>query len=151
MYVKLGLSEYKEGDTDLLFDLLKLMAANQSDYTLTLRYLAYSFKDQNKWLDLFDDKQLALAWLTKYHKRVNEAGTTEEKITNKLNAINPKFILRNWVAEIAIRQAEDKKDYTMIDNLLNILHLPYDEHTEFNYLASPAPEQYQNICVSCSS
>ena len=64
---------------------------------------------------------------------------------------NPKYILRNYIAEIAIRKAQDENDYTEIENLMKILGTPFDEHPEFEHYAGHPPEWAQQIEVSCSS
>ena len=62
--------------------------------------------------------------------------------------INPKFILRIYLLENAIRQAEDDNDYSEIENLLKIFQSPYDE---YNRYAEYPPEWASQIEVSCSS
>lgn len=151
MHHKLGLVDQQEGDRDLWIDLVKLMIEQQADYTLSFRYLADSFTNENKWLSLFHDKKMAAQWLDQYHKRIQLEFISSDDIQARLNAINPKFILRNWVAEMAIRAAEDKHDYTLIGEILNILHSPFDEHFEYEHLAKPAPKDFKHLQVSCSS
>lgn len=68
-----------------------------------------------------------------------------------MDCVNPKFILRNYLAEIAIRKAEDAQDYSEIERLLNILHHPFDKWTEFEDYASHPPNWARQISVSCSS
>jgi len=68
-----------------------------------------------------------------------------------MNNINPKFILRNYLAEIAIHKAEDEKDYSEIDVLFKILQQPFDEWPEFESYAGHPPEWANDIAVSFSS
>ena len=143
MRQKIGLKKNDSSKDNLWISLLNLMNKNRADYTLSFRYLSDSFDNKEKWLSLFKNKLEAENWLNIYHQNV--------KKTESLNLVNPKFILRNWVAELAIRSAEDHQDYKLIDDLLKILHNPYDEFQEFDYLSKPAPTEYQNLCVSCSS
>jgi hypothetical protein len=72
----------------------------------------------------------------------------ERKIS--MESVNPKFILRNYLAEIAIRKAEDNQDYSEIEKLLNILHHRFDEWIEFENYASLPPNWARQISVSCS-
>ena len=68
-----------------------------------------------------------------------------------MNAVNPKYVLRNWVAETAIRAVEDQGDAAPLDRILRLVQSPYDEHPgEEEFAAPPAPE-YGGLCVSCSS
>jgi len=136
-------------DDDLWIALVTLMAEQQSDYTLTFRYLSDSFTSPETWRGLFTDKAPAASWLNTYHAHMK--AEDPKALKARLNAINPKFVLRNWVAETVIRMAEDEGRYSMLDTLLSILHHPYDEHEDFAYLAAPAPERYSKLGVSCSS
>lgn len=64
--------------------------------------------------------------------------------------INPKYILRNYMAEVAIKKAENK-DYSEIEQLFNLLQNPFDEQPENETYASFPPEWAQEISISCSS
>ncbi|NOR41695.1 MAG: hypothetical protein GQ572_00040 [Gammaproteobacteria bacterium] len=68
-----------------------------------------------------------------------------------MKKVNPKYILRNYMAEVAIRKAQHEHDYSEIDNLMKILSKPYDEHPEYEHYAGHPPEWAQNIEISCSS
>jgi uncharacterized protein YdiU (UPF0061 family) len=70
---------------------------------------------------------------------------------SKMKKINPKYILRNYMAEAAIRKAEDENDYSEIDRLFNLLQKPFDEQPENESYAGLPPEWAQEISVSCSS
>lgn len=62
-----------------------------------------------------------------------------------------KYILRNYMAQIAIDKAERDKDYREIDVLMSILKAPFDEHPEHNHYATAPPDWANDIEVSCSS
>lgn len=63
----------------------------------------------------------------------------------------PKYILRNYLAELAIRKAEDEQDYSEIDSLFRMLQKPFDEQAEFEDYAGHPPAWAGDIAVSCSS
>ena len=67
-----------------------------------------------------------------------------------MNRVNPKFILRNYLAQTAIEKAQ-KKDFSEIDRLLVILRDPYAEHRGMESYAAPPPNWGEHIVVSCSS
>ena len=67
-----------------------------------------------------------------------------------MRAANPKYVLRNWLAEAAIRRAR-AGDYAEIDRVLRCLRHPFDEQPEFSALAAPAPDWARGLEVSCSS
>lgn len=70
----------------------------------------------------------------------------------RMNSVNPRYILRNWIAELAIRKAEDG-DYSEVDKISRILKKPYieQEEAEINGFAAERPEWANYIKVSCSS
>ena len=63
---------------------------------------------------------------------------------------NPKYVLRNWLAEVAIRQAQDR-DFSEVERLLACLRRPYDEQPEFAHYAALPPDWASGLEVSCSS
>jgi uncharacterized protein YdiU (UPF0061 family) len=65
-------------------------------------------------------------------------------------SINPKFVLRNHLGELAIRDAE-KGDYDQVDLLLKILQSPFEEHEAHAELAGKPPNWAKSISISCSS
>src|SRR6185312_15673066 len=131
MLAKLGLVREEEGDDRLIGDLLALMAQTRADYTLSFRKLTAEDRD---WLALFGDSNSdAEAWLSRYRVR------TESEDMSGLNAINPKFVLRNWVAETAIRAVEDKGDVATLDRIFRTLKTPFEEHDGDEAFAASPP------------
>ena len=68
-----------------------------------------------------------------------------------MKTVNPKYILRNYLVELAIRKAADEKDYSEVNRLLAIMQTPFDEQVEFSDYAREPPDWAQKIEVSCSS
>ena len=68
-----------------------------------------------------------------------------------MNSVNPKYVLRNYLAEIAIRKAEDLNQYDEIETLFNLLRSPFESHKGFESYDSEPPEWAQNLELSCSS
>jgi uncharacterized protein YdiU (UPF0061 family) len=67
-----------------------------------------------------------------------------------MRAVNPKYVLRNWMAEEAIRKAKDK-DFGGVAELLALLRRPFDEQPDFERYAAPPPDWAGSLSVSCSS
>lgn len=91
-------------------------------------------------------------WLTAYR---NALAKTPAKITDEIrrlsmNAVNPKFILRNYLLEEAIRAA-DKEDYSKVNELLKLSSNPFDEASISEIQTRPPPKWAYELCVSCSS
>ncbi len=68
-----------------------------------------------------------------------------------MDGVNPKYILRNYLAETAIRRAQDHHDYAETERLLALLRHPYDEQPEYEQYAADPPDWARRIAVSCSS
>ncbi|HWY63536.1 MAG TPA: YdiU family protein [Rhizomicrobium sp.] len=144
MRAKLGLVRDGGRDDDtLIAELLSLMAKVRADYTLTFRGL----QDAGEaWLTLFAPVHAeAAGWLVRYRAR------TENEARGAMNGVNPKYILRNWVAETAIRALEDNGDTGPLDHILRLVTIPYDDHPGADSFGQPPAPEYGGLSVSCSS
>jgi serine/tyrosine/threonine adenylyltransferase len=142
---KLGLVRQEEGDDDLIRSLLQLMAKTRADYAQSFRGLTETGED---WLFLFGlARTEALAWRERYRGRM--AGEGDRAAA--MNAVNPKYVLRNWVAETAIRAVEDQNDSGPLDRILKLVQSPFDEHAGEAVLAEPPAPEFSGLSVSCSS
>jgi uncharacterized protein YdiU (UPF0061 family) len=152
---KLGLAEARDDDPALAEDLLRLMAAARADHTITFRRLAgFSSAEgaANEPLrDLFLDREAFDAWAARYAARLRAEGSIDAERALRMNRVNPKYILRNHLAENAIRAAREG-DFGEVNQLLKVLERPYDEQPqhEATYAAFP-PDWAQLLEVSCSS
>ena len=68
-----------------------------------------------------------------------------------MDRVNPKYILRNYLAQTAISKAEKERDFSEIDLLLLLLERPFDEQPEMEHYAAQSPSWARHIEVSCSS
>lgn len=69
----------------------------------------------------------------------------------RMNRVNPKYILRNYLAQNAIAQAGQGRDFSEVDRLLTLLRRPFHEQPEIESYAVPPPDWARHIEVSCSS
>lgn len=149
---KVGFSETREGDAALISALLQAMQAGRADYTLTFRGLAGAAEgDAGVWLDLFgaEGRGKAEAWLAPYLARL-EAEPMAVRAAH-MDAVNPKYVLRNWVAETAIRAVEDHGDVATLDRIFRAVTSPYADKPEFDDLGAAPPPAMCGLSVSCSS
>lgn len=170
MAKKLGLSAF---DDELSTELLAILPLVETDMTIFYRKLAELELD-NKPLDDMDEalimplmeayyvpEQLTVDykkrmgdWLRNYMRRLREEGISDQARRVRMNAVNPKYVLRNYMAQLAIDKAESG-DYSMIDELLELLRRPYDEQTDKEAFAVKRPEWARQRAgcsmLSCSS
>lgn len=154
MCAKLGLP-FAEAAAPLVTGLLDLMAHNKVDYTIFFRALAgfdsrpdapnTALRDQFLAREDFD------AWAHNYAEHLRAAGSADSERAIAMNLVNPKYILRNYLAETAIQKARDMRDYSEIERLRQILAHPFDEQPEFGDYAKQPPDWARQIAVSCSS
>jgi serine/tyrosine/threonine adenylyltransferase len=150
MAAKLGLSHYNDTDEDLINQLLQLMASNNVDYTLFFRNLCRFSDDRTAARDMFIDRQAFDFWAEKYHQRLGRQPVTDEERRQQMWSTNPKYILRNYMAQAVIEQAQ-QGDYSGVNLLLEVLQNPYAEHPRAQQYAGLPPDWAETISVSCSS
>ena len=158
MAEKLGLKSFQQDDHKLIKSLLSSMEKDHVDYSLMFRNLSNEDLEtvKQKCRDLFIDRPAFDDWFERYQERLAQDYELQDAAllasrSNQMKQVNPKFILRNYMAEIAIRKAQDEDDYSEIDKLMTILSAPFDEHEAFEHYAGHPPEWAQQIEVSCSS
>lgn len=151
---KLGLADSREGDAALADRLLALMHASRADFTLTFRRLSQvSKKDASgdgPVRDVFLDLPGIDGWLADYRTRLGADSLDDAARREAMNRVNPKFVLRNHLAETAIRQAKEK-DFSELERLAAVLRRPFDEQPENEAYAAMPPDWAGSLEVSCSS
>jgi uncharacterized protein YdiU (UPF0061 family) len=147
MRAKLGLPDAREGDADLLLELFRLLEARRIDWTNFWRALSH---DEGRALALLGDDASSREWFARYAKRVEDDPRGGEERRDAMLRTNPKYVLRNWVAQEAIA-ASERGDDSLARAVLEVVRAPYDEHPEREAWAAPAPEPYRDLAVSCSS
>lgn len=153
MSKKLGFVDVRIEYKELIDKLLALMASNKVDYTMFFRALSEESLEvvRERACNLFLDRDACSGWLDEYEKHLIDAGLPNEARSAQMKQLNPKYILRNYMAEVAIREATVDEDYSEIDRLIKILRTPFDEHDAFEHYAGHPPGWAQQISVSCSS
>jgi len=157
MRAKLGLHTKVDEDGRLFEAMFELLNQNKADYTRFFRELSsLDVKSPQAVIDLFIDREAASAWVDLYLARceleVDECGERVSAQTRceKMRRTNPKYILRNYLAQIAIDKAEEG-DFSEVNRLAELLKRPYDEQPEFDDYAKLPPEWGKKMEISCSS
>jgi uncharacterized protein YdiU (UPF0061 family) len=152
MRSKIGLQNADDNDQQLVSELLELMQASAADFTNTFRQLgSVSINDhQHPLRDNFINREDFDAWLVKYQQRLKSEGIDEAERQQAMAAVNPKYVLRNYLAQQAIDKAE-VGDYKELEQLAEVLSKPFDEQPKFEDYAKMPPDWGKRISVSCSS
>jgi uncharacterized protein YdiU (UPF0061 family) len=157
LHAKLGLTQLEQrADADrALFDtMFALMQANGVDFTLFFRRLgglkAADVSGDEALRDLFIDRPAFDAWAIQYRERLQAEASDDAQRQLAMNKINPKYVLRNYLAQVAIEKAQNK-DFSEVERLLAVLQRPYDEQPEHDHYAALPPDWASHLEVSCSS
>ena len=166
MAAKLGFKNFNaDSDEELLTDLFALLQAEETDMTIFFRKLAaVNLEEDPNHVDPFreawyaepsdDLLNRAKQWLSRYVDRAGQDVSSAHERKLRMNAVNPKYVLRNYLAQQAIDRSHEG-DHSMISELLEVMRKPYDEQPQFEHYASKRPEWARNKAgcsmLSCSS
>jgi uncharacterized protein YdiU (UPF0061 family) len=149
---KLGLFTERDGDAALAEGLLKNMASNQADFTLTFRRLCDAVAgpegDQGVRV-LFADPVAYDSWAAGWRLRLEEETVPVQARAAAMQMVSPAFIARNHVVEAVLDAAVERQDFQPFEELLEVLSRPYEERPDLERYATPArPEEFvsQTFC-----
>ncbi len=155
MSKKLGLRETMPDDGELIRKLPLILKEGRADYTNFFRRLSGFAADgsqgNGRIASVFENGSGFEEWAKLYAARLGAEKRGDNERREEMDSVNPKYILRNYLAEQAIRKAVDEHDYTEISRLHNLLKNPFSEQPESDRYAEPAPEWARNLVISCSS
>lgn len=150
---KLGLREPRDNDPALANALLTVLDRSKADFTTVFRLLADVRADSDA-VPAVRDHVLDLAgfdaWLADYRARLSAEQSDDAARAARMNRVNPKYVLRNHLAQAAIKKAQ-AGDFAEIETLRTLLARPYDEQPGMEAYAAPPPPGTQKVEVSCSS
>ncbi len=152
---RLGLSEARSEDAELLAVLFDLLQTQRVDYTRFFRALG-TFSAQTGALtaelaaEVADPAGLD-EWLLRYRDRLAAERNRDEERQARMARVNPVYVLRTWLAERAIRRAVDERDYGEVEKLRTLLKFPFSEHPGNDDYQRSAPDWARDLVVSCSS
>ncbi|WP_036594148.1 protein adenylyltransferase SelO [Ottowia thiooxydans] len=150
MAAKLGFTNSNEGTSALINDLLALMAKERTDYPIFWRRWAQHLAGQpvETVLDLFHDRPGIENCMQQLQELESKFG--QQPNANLALGSSPAIVLRNHLAEQAIALA-NQKDFSMIQQLLDVLENPFSEHPNHTTWAGFPPDWASSIQISCSS
>jgi len=147
---KLGLDTYSDEDLELIKHLLGVLQGLSVDYTLFFRTLSHYDGERKEVLKLGLYHTPMNDWLDAYDKRLELNSLSQEERQEKMLKTNPKYVLKNYMLQEAIDEAE-KGNYDLVDKLFKIAHDPYAEHVVLERWAGATPDEFKNNKLSCSS
>jgi uncharacterized protein YdiU (UPF0061 family) len=150
---RLGLTTAEEADQKLVERLLQLMQNSGVDYTLFFRRLGDepAALAVSRLRDDFVDLAGFDAWAKLYTARITRDGDyTEEQRRERMHAVNPLYILRNYLAQNAITAAESG-DYSEVRRLHEVLSQPFEVQAGMEQYAQRPPDWGKHLEISCSS
>ncbi|QLF94003.1 YdiU family protein [Pseudomonas sp. ABC1] len=152
MRARLGLARQEADDRDLVLGLLRLMQGSAIDYAGFFRELGDSAPEQA--LARLRDDFIDLAgfdhWARRYRARNEGESGDQAQRQARMHAVNPKYTLRNYLAQQAIEAAE-QGDYAPVRELHAVLSRPFDEQPDRQRYAERPPEWGKHLEISCSS
>ncbi len=167
LHAKLGLETIHDDDSALIDNLFAIMQSSKVDFTLFFRRLGdlrrqtierdtieretvNTVVTDAPLRDLFIDRTLFDGWAVQYRQRLQRESRSDTERRLAMRAVNPKYVLRNHLAQVAIEKAQ-RKDYSEIATLLTILAHPFDDQAEYDDYAALPPDWASQLEVSCSS
>ena len=154
LHAKLGLQTRQPDDKALIDSAFTIMQDSHADFTLFFRRLGnlkLEEKESDEPLrDLFIDRAAFDAWAVQYRARLRQESSSDDARRVAMHAVNPKYVLRNYLAQIAIEKAQNK-DFSEVERLLKVLEHPFDEQPENEHYAALPPDWASELEVSCSS
>lgn len=167
MRAKLGLTIEDVSDVALIQDLENILQLTETDMTIFFRNLGDFKKDESSnGIKIIHEafyhpteisetiKQRWHAWFESYSKRLQTELVPDHERKNQMNGVNPKYVLRNYMSQLAIDKA-NQDDYLLIDELFQLLKTPYDEQPEHQKWFAKRPEwarhKVGSSMLSCSS
>ena len=164
---KLGLTSIKSNEAQsLVHDLFELLASAETDYTIFFRKISDWQLDADTFLQTIspsfysietltsDLREKWVAWSKRYAERLKQDGKNAHERGVSMKEVNPKFVLRNYLAQNAINAAT-QGDLSVIERLMRVLQTPYAELPGEDDLAGKRPEWARHApgcsALSCSS
>lgn len=154
MRKKFGLVAEQAEDDELIRDFLGLLQDSHADHTIMFRELStFSTADgaANEPLrehflnrDRFDE------WAVRYRDRLRHERSHDDERCSRMNRVNPRYVLRNYLVQTAIEKAQNK-DFSEIDRLFTLLQDPFTDQQDMEAYALPPPNWGKHLAISCSS
>ena len=157
---KLGLDQRQDTDPALINDWMSLLASQSVDHTVAWRSLspvqhtqapALNATPPRALCDLFKDANALMPWWQAYVERLSHLPPEQQASWGqRMRTTNPKYVLRNHLAQLAI-DAAVQGNWQVMNDLKAVLDAPFDEHPAHHDWAGLPPAWAAGLSLSCSS
>jgi hypothetical protein len=163
---RLGLREHQISDPQLVSEIdlligewMNILKDEKADFHQSFRVLSEQLLsveslDFNSIADNFINADRVRQWCVNYHELqqnlLSLSNSTWTEIQQKMLRVNPKYVLRNHLAQEVIAAAE-QDDFSLCEAYLKVLTSPFDDHPELARFSKPPANQDKGIALSCSS
>jgi len=163
---KLGFASAQLGDEELVKSLDYLLCSTETDMTLFFRLLSRVHPGKEKGLQelfpaFYQPEEVVGGllerwerWVVQYQQRTMQEVSSPEERVAFMHRVNPKYVLRNYMAQLAIEAAE-RGEYTLLYELQTLLKAPYEEQPTLEKWFDKRPDWARTktgcSALSCSS
>ena len=152
MGCKLGLSILDSEFSELTQEMLQLLQSQQLDYSNFFRHLANNPSAMDCSIEL-------RSWLDRYLKLCDRESISHDERKKKMNAVNPKYILRNHLVQRALEMALKESDFSEVTRLRILLENPFKDRPEIfkkynidaDFYSQDTPQEFLGRQTSCSA
>ena len=149
---KLGLSILDSEFSELTQEMLQLLQSQQLDYSNFFRHLANNPSAMDCSIEL-------RSWLDRYLKLCDRESISHDERKKKMNAVNPKYILRNHLVQRALEMALKESDFSEVTRLRILLENPFKDRPEIfkkynidaDFYSQDTPQEFLGRQTSCSA
>jgi uncharacterized protein YdiU (UPF0061 family) len=151
---KIGLMTLETEDPNLFGSLLQTLSKLSIDFTFFFRQLSnYKVNRIDSLSELwnyYEKSEELIKWFSLYDQRLKKEVSDDNIRSTKMKSVNPKYVLRNYIAQEIIEDVE-KGESGKLKNWLEILYSPFAEHSEYESFSKPTAKAKKNFSISCSS
>jgi serine/tyrosine/threonine adenylyltransferase len=149
---KIGLASERDGDAELVRDLLQLMFEDKADFTLTFRQLgAAAGGPDDAVAALFVRPAVYRSWAERWRARLAAESHTPDEAQRMMDQVNPAFIPRNHIVEAVLQAAVSEQDYAPFETLLQVLARPFEDNAAWERYTIPPAESERVTQTFCGT
>lgn len=156
MLRKFGFEKEKKKSLRFIEKTLRMLAEFETDYHIFLRNISDVRRDgsfeENPWLvELSETSKKWRQWFAEYAEELRGNSLPDLERKKLMDSVNPRYVLRNYIMETAIREAFERENYSEIEKVRRIFENPFSDQPGCESYAANPPEWARSLVVSCLS